>query len=1112
MATQPKTRRVLAAALLSASLLLGPSAPLAPAAGDPPAKLAPKGEDRIGPATRPAPQPDAGSPFRDFAGRWTGKTKFQDMDVELLVDAGGAVIGGRMGTHPFQKKGKVVLADAKQPTRKGGFTIRFYFSDVCRDQIKTIEGAAFTVSADGRHKIEGQFSNPCFPPSNGWIRLARESATSQPAASAPIVVTSAEDCRKLYSRGDYAEAAAGYKKLSADKAIRVVAGIGLAEALGAQGKYTEAVDALKAAPDSLDAGWNVAMAEALAAVGDYTKAIEHARKAYDLRGDWAPAILVLGNLLEVVGQKRSALAVYRCMEKVIDGEAYRRDARSLVALGGILDRHAILSGKKASDSAANILHNYLQEAYQRVDPSYWQANLAAGMFLLSRHRPQQAAGEFQLARKINKNCAEAIVGLGAIELGHWRFEEAMKASDAALKINPNLPDGHLLRAVCLMQWRKFEQVPPVIEKVLKVNPNHLDALSLMAAVHVRAYEPKKAEEFIQRVKKINPTYAELPNTIGEWLAAGRQFAEAEKYYKQAIDVAPELAGPITNLGLMYMQTGDEDKAAEVLRKAHEMDDFRADVVNYLNVLNSLKKFLVRETKHFIVKLDGQHDAVLLDQVADYMERIHQEICDDFAYTPERKTMIEIMPTHQAFSMRISGRGWIGTVGACTGRVIALATPDERRSQFGNHNWATVLRHEYTHTVTLAATRNRIPHWFTEACAVWEQPDRRSYEAVRMLRDATRSGRLFPVKSLDWGFIRPRRRGDRSLAYAQSEWIMEFIIAQKGYRTIPNMLKGFRDGLTQKEVFETIVGIKESEFDKAFADWAKQQVRQWGFTPEPPPKLAEASKQVKTNPNDAAAHADHAVALFYGGKRDAARKAAQQALRIDPNNTRALAVLATILMMEKKYDEAAASAKKLETLDKKGFAAPRVLAGCYLAKRAWADALLALELLKQRQPLDPYSYERLAEMYVQFGQPEKALPNLIELHPRTMRDPKYARQIAEICRTLDRDDEALHYFQEIAHIDPFEASSYKAIAEIHFLAERYRDAVAAAQNLCLVSPESANAWTYMAKIRYFAGRNSKDKAELERALQAAEKAVSLDAQSAARQLLPAIEQAIKALET
>ena len=463
-------------------------------------------------------------------------------------------------------------------------------------------------------------------------------------------------------------------------------------------------------------------------------------------------------------------------------------------------------------------------------------------------------------------------------------------------------------------------------------------------------------------------------------------------------------------------------------------------------------------------------------------------------------------------MRISGRGWIGTVGACTGRVIALVapTPKERSNPFGTHNWATVLRHEYTHTVTLAATENRIPHWFTEACAVWQQPDRRSYRAVKILVGATRANRLFPVKELDWGFIRPRRAGDRSLAYAQAEWIMEYIIEKHGYATIPKMIKAFRDKLTQAQMFQKVMGVKESEFDKSFRTWAKKQVIAWGFQADPPVNLAKAAQAAKAKPKDAAAQAAYAESLYQRRRVPQAEVFARKALKLDANNTRALKVLAGALIARKKFDEAVKHATKLEQLDRTTAVAPRILAACYLHKRMWDKAIVQLELFKLRQPLDPYSYQQLAKMYIQMGQTDRALPNLLELHRRTMKDQKYARQIAEIYRALDQPNLALEYYRQLLQINPYETSAYEAIASIRRNAKQFDPAIAAVRNICILNPESTTAWTQMAMIRYFAGKKTKDGMQFKLAKDAAQKALKLDSgNTQAKQVLRRIEKEIGA---
>jgi len=904
-----------------------------------------------------------------------------------------------------------------------------------------------------------------------------------------------EDARELFMRGKYAAAARGYEKLASQEALQVAASVGLAETLAMQGKYGEAMGALDAVGEEAEtsAEWHLVRSQVLRAVGRYEDALAAAVAANRLRPDWAPTILACGTALETLGRKKDAIAAYESMERVVSGDAYRKDARSLTALGQVLDRYAVLTGRRASEQAANILHNYFQLAYQEVDRDYWPANVAAGVFLLSKHKPKAAMEEFKLAAKANPRVPDVHVGVGVIQLGEWNFETCLRAADMALKFNPKHADALLLKAYCLMQWRKYEQVPAVLERILKTNPNHLDALSLAAARHIRLAEPDKAEPYIERVRQVDPTYAGLPEAVAEWLAAARQFDEAERYYKRAIELAPEAAGPVAGLGLLHMQTGDEDQAREVLAKARRIDDFREDVFNYLRLLERLEEFAVRETEHFIIRVHPEHDAVLLNQVARYAEEMYVEVCGDFDHEPDERTIIEVFPTHSQFSVRISGKGWIGTVGASTGRVIVMVAPHRERSQFGTYNWATVIRHEFAHTVTLSATRNRIPHWFTEACAVWEQPDRRNYEAVQVLVAATQHGKLFPVRRLDWGFIRPKRRADRSLAYAQAEWILEYLIARgpKGYATVGEMLRGFRDGLTQDEVFKKVLGMTEAEFDKGFRAWAREQIAAWGYPDEPPPDLRKARAAAKKHPEDAEVQARLAAAYYYRGGLGPAEEAARATLELDETNTMALAVLARVLTKQDKHDEAIRRAKRLEELDHTSRTAPEVLSRCYLATQRYAEAIDALETLKARKPFDPYPYEQLAKLYTQLGQPKLAAPNLIELHRRTMTDPQYARQAAEIHRDqLNLPERSLEYWRQVAYVNPYEASAYRAATGVCINLGRFEQAVEAAENMTLVQGDSPESWSYLAVAKYHWGRSSEDRALLLEAREAADKALEI----------------------
>ena len=843
---------------------------------------------------------------------------------------------------------------------------------------------------------------------------APSSRPSSRPASRPVVSTLWE-ARGLYNRGDYDGAKASYEHLGARDGPQVGAAIGLADVLAMRGDYGEALEALDkvASAGQADASWQVSRANLLAVIGRYDESLSAARKAMAIRPDYASAILAAGQALETTGRKAAAIEVYHTVGKTLDAGKFINNAPALVAVGRILDRLAVLAGQKASKQAQNILQNYLQRSYLDVDEHHWPGRVAAGMFLLSKHKPKGAAAEFAGAHQRNPKLPDVAAGMAVVYLEGWKFEAAEKALAAGLRINPKHPELHVMRARLLLQWRKFDQVSAPLAKALAVNPNHLGALSLQAALHLRRFEPDKAKPIIARIEAIHHgPYPQMHLVIGDWLSAGRQFEEAAKHLETAAALAPELAAPWAELGLLHMKRGFEDKALTALEKAHAIDNYRADVTNYINLLKYMaSEFAVRETEHFIVKVHKTDDAVLLEQVSDYLEGVHEELCEAFDYRPTEKTVVEIFPTHKGFSLRITGKGWIGTVGASTGRVIVLSAPHPKRSpQFGRFNWATVLRHEYVHTLTLAATRNRIPHWFTEALAVHQQPDRRNFQTVKSLVAAVAGGRLFTVETMDWGFIRPKQRGARSLAYAQAEWTAEYIIATHGYEAIVKMLASFRDGLTQAEVFSKVLGTNEAAFNKAFEKWAKGQVADWGFDLSPPPNLYKAKAASKADPDDADKLATLADAYRVGDFLTQAEMTARKALKLDAENARALKVMMLMQMKAGDEEEAMKWARRLEAADPTNSAAPRMLAEKNLARRRYAPALAALEQLKVRMPLDAWSYQQLAKVYLQLGQDERALPNLIELNRYDMRDPRWPKQIAEIYRTLGRDDEAICFGQ------------------------------------------------------------------------------------------------------
>ena len=627
--------------------------------------------------------------------------------------------------------------------------------------------------------------------------------TSEPAgAPATQPGASLEAARELFLKGDYEEAEAIYYELAGRPEGVVRAACGRAEIDLLLGDYTDGITRLDAVAGrgEASADWHVRLAALLTEVGRYDEAIEHCRRALTLAPNHFRASWLLGRLYETLGRTDEAIEAYKVFEDILTHGALPDDPEALTCIGqGFLRRTALTRNENLVRRTRHVLQEVYQEVFDRLDTAYWPARLAAAELLLEKHSLGEAKSDFDHILAQDPRVAAAHVGLGRIALESWEFGQAEDQAQAALEINPHCVEAEVLLAGTHMVERRYDEAAAAARRALESNPNSLDALSVLAAAELRTGDRAASEKTQQRAEKISARPALLHHVLGVWLSAARQFPEAAEHLKKAIEFAPTWSEPQTELGLLYMETGEDEEARRVLEASFALDGFNGRTFNVLDLLDTLDKFKQIKTAHFLIKYDEAEDAILAPYFAEALEEMYPEVCGAYGYEPSKPTIVELFPDHYGFSVRISTRPFIATVGACSGRVIALASP-RRETAFGIFNWRTVLRHEFAHAVTLDATGNRIPHWMTEGLAVSMEQAPRSLETKMELAAAVRQDQLFTLETIDWGFIRPRKSGDRAQAYAQSEWMIEYIAERYGEGAVGRLLKAFRDGLNQKEAF------------------------------------------------------------------------------------------------------------------------------------------------------------------------------------------------------------------------------------------------------------------------------------------------------------------------
>ncbi len=437
------------------------------------------------------------------------------------------------------------------------------------------------------------------------------------------------------------------------------------------------------------------------------------------------------------------------------------DAEEVTLIGRAIDRWATLTMAYQHEMRLHdVVLNMFVRAYDQIDRGYWPAHLAAAESFFTHDDPPSAADELEQALKANPSDAQSWLLFGRMELGQFNFDGVDRAVNAIREENEDSVDADLLEGRNLLAQRMPWLAMPPLQRALAKQPKNLEGLGLLAAAQEMLLENDNSTATLKQADAVAPGSAVAYFEVAEQLAAMRQYPRSAEMYKIAVQRAPWWTSARNGLGMLYAQSGDEDAARKVLDAAHTLDPFNYSTTNYLRLLDMMAKFARRESAHFIVMYDATQDPIVPEYFNDYLESIYPIVTGQFDFEPKVKTLIEVFPTQDEFAVRTTGAPWLPTVGASTGRIIALAAPRTGERTTGPFNFSQVLRHEFTHTVTLGATENRIAHWFTEGLAVQQEHSPIRWEWVPMLNDAVTKHYSVSDRRIDVG-VHPAEASDRS---------------------------------------------------------------------------------------------------------------------------------------------------------------------------------------------------------------------------------------------------------------------------------------------------------------------------------------------------------------
>jgi tetratricopeptide (TPR) repeat protein len=791
------------------------------------------------------------------------------------------------------------------------------------------------------------------------------------------------------------------------------------------GKYEDVIMATKKQiAEGSSSDWRMLLIQSLLAVGRYGEAYTNAQNGLT---DYPIQLRMFLLAREAALYQNDLRGANRVLSAAQDYIEQRRGLNSgsanLVAMGDAM----ILLGVEPQI----VLENCYRPA-ERSDPPPREAFLASGRLALNKHDYSLAADAFRAGLKKFPDDPDLNAGLAKAFESSDR-EEMMKAVEAALKFNPRHVPSLLILVDHLIDAEQYDEADKQLDTALQVNPNRPEALAYRAVLAHLRNDPEKEKASRAAALKYYQTNPEVDYLIGKKLAQKYRFTEGAAAQRRALDFEPDFLPAQRELAEDLLRLGQNDAGWELAESAHQKDAYDVTAYNLTMLHDRMAKFATLTNEHFLVHMSPLEAGLYGDRVLDLLERARARLTKKYGVELTQQTEVEIFPEQKDFAVRTFGMpGNPGYLGVCFGSVITANSP---ASQLPNPaNWEDVLWHEFTHVITLTATRNRMPRWLSEGISVYEERQANPNWGEKMnlgYREMILKDELTPLGKLSGAFLGATNSEHLLFAYYESSLVVQFIVDQFGLDSLKKILSDLGDGV---EINKAIASHTEpmADLEKKFDAYARETAAKLapGVDLTKPPTLRsqlERDLWQTEHPNNYYSRVEKATDLMKAKKWAEAKPVLEQLVEIYHGESKSDNPMWMLAATERNLRDTNAELATLKkfAVQESDFADlySRLVELCR-QRREWASVTNYADRLLAINPLSPVPHRGLAEAGVALGNNEMAIM-------------AYRKLLA-----LDPPDPSETHYQlaKLLHVrGSAEAESRRHVLEALEEAPRFRDA-------------------------------------------------------------------------
>ncbi len=216
------------------------------------------------------------------------------------------------------------------------------------------------------------------------------------------------------------------------------------------------------------------------------------------------------------------------------------------------------------------------------------------------------------------------------------------------------------------------------------------------------------------------------------------------------------------------------------------------------VLNNTVDYNELETEHFTIRYKT-NDTEILELVSKASEEYYDEICKQYDYYPEDKTMVILYDDSQELLDNANLSKSKPPMGVYYASTIQILSPREWCPPGEDMEYLFMnegpMVHEFTHLVIDDITKGNYPLWFTEGLALYSEYIFTEYEWGKEIEGE----KIYTIDELNNDF----NTLDQYLAYTQSFRVVKHMVESYGFENVMEILERLEAGDTFERAFEKV---------------------------------------------------------------------------------------------------------------------------------------------------------------------------------------------------------------------------------------------------------------------------------------------------------------------